>query len=224
MEKRALSRFVGAEAWGFLAPEQQATIGALAMELVLAWSLDDEAAGLTDRDEVDTRIERVARAFGDHVIIDRLTEEVLSPLPPEVLSDETDNPRIPLAFGQICRACGCSQNDGCDVGCCWAEDDLCSACADLSPPPRSVYVHADAAGVIRFLSMPPVDNMLLFSGPDSAVREIVAVEARHAYDGATLLVPGLPEAEDSLQRLDALCAFQTRLERAWAARESEVLS
>jgi ParB/RepB/Spo0J family partition protein len=29
----------------------------------------------------------------------------------------------------VCRVCGCTQEAGCEVGCYWVEDDLCSACA-----------------------------------------------------------------------------------------------
>jgi hypothetical protein len=28
-----------------------------------------------------------------------------------------------------CRECGCSDSLGCEEGCWWAQDDLCSACA-----------------------------------------------------------------------------------------------
>lgn len=220
MEKSALSRFNGAEAWGFLTLEQQATIGALALELVAAWAVDDEALSA----ESDPRIGRVACTFGDHVIIDLLQDEVSAALPRETVFDDTGAPRVPSTYGKICRACGCSQNDACDIGCSWVEDDLCSVCADDSPPPRLVYVHANAIGRIRFLTMMPADRMVLLVGPDAAVRELVAVHARHAYDGTTLLVPGIPEAGNSLDRLDALLSFQGRLDRAWAARESEVAS
>jgi len=30
---------------------------------------------------------------------------------------------------QICRVCGCSNEDPCEGGCYWVEEDLCSACA-----------------------------------------------------------------------------------------------
>lgn len=29
---------------------------------------------------------------------------------------------------QVCRVCGCTQNNACADGCCWIEDDLCSKC------------------------------------------------------------------------------------------------
>ena len=30
----------------------------------------------------------------------------------------------------VCRVCGCTWNNACHGGCSWAEEDLCSACAD----------------------------------------------------------------------------------------------
>lgn len=29
-----------------------------------------------------------------------------------------------------CRSCGCTENVGCEEGCCWVEPGLCSSCAD----------------------------------------------------------------------------------------------
>ncbi|EYB68839.1 hypothetical protein DEIPH_ctg017orf0216 [Deinococcus phoenicis] len=39
------------------------------------------------------------------------------------------------AYGHLsgyvaCRVCGCTNNWPCDGGCWWAEDDLCTSCAD----------------------------------------------------------------------------------------------
>lgn len=36
----------------------------------------------------------------------------------------------------ICRACGCSDEQGCPGGCVWAEPNLCSRCALGRPLPR----------------------------------------------------------------------------------------
>lgn len=33
---------------------------------------------------------------------------------------------------QICRVCGCTENNACEGGCSWVEPDLCSACARKS--------------------------------------------------------------------------------------------
>lgn len=31
---------------------------------------------------------------------------------------------------RTCRVCGCTDDHACPGGCCWVEDDLCSACVD----------------------------------------------------------------------------------------------
>lgn len=52
------------------------------------------------------------------------------------------------------------------------------------------------------------DGAICFaSGPAKALHEIVGVLARHAYDGKTLLVPGIPEATSDDEAIEALSAF-----------------
>ena len=54
-------------------------------------------------------------------------------------------------------------------------------------------------------------------------KEVVSVNARHAYDGVTLLVPGIPEARDQNEALDKLLWFRRLIEmrmngeRGWPA-------
>lgn len=68
----------------------------------------------------------------------------------------------------------------------------------------------DAAGVIYFERRLPKDLTLLpiARGPAKKVREFMQAKARHAYDGKTLLVPGVPEAEDQTAGLEALKKFK----------------
>jgi hypothetical protein len=42
---------------------------------------------------------------------------------------------------QICRECGCTQNNACPNGCWWVEEDLCSDCTEIShyPLEKEVY-------------------------------------------------------------------------------------
>ena len=47
-------------------------------------------------------------------------------------------------------------------------------------------------------------------------RSRIEVKARRAYDGKTLLVPGVPEAETGDDAMDALLAFCKRLEKGAA--------
>lgn len=35
---------------------------------------------------------------------------------------------IPDEALRVCRVCGCSEANACEGGCCWVEEDLCSAC------------------------------------------------------------------------------------------------
>lgn len=44
-------------------------------------------------------------------------------------------------------------------------------------------------------------------------KRTVGAMARHAYDGHTLLVPGVPEARNQMEGVEALIAFRERLER-----------
>jgi hypothetical protein len=37
---------------------------------------------------------------------------------------------------RYCRVCGCTDDDPCDEGCEWVEDDLCSACAEKTKTRR----------------------------------------------------------------------------------------
>lgn len=61
-----------------------------------------------------------------------------------------------------------------------------------------------ANGVIEFGRHVPVSAIESASGPKRPLREYISVMARHAYDGETLLVPGVPEAEDQEHGVDAL--------------------
>lgn len=47
-------------------------------------------------------------------------------------------------------------------------------------------------------------------------KQIVSVNARHAYDGVTLLVPRMPEAADQNEALDALLYFRRVIEMRMA--------
>ncbi|KAF1009087.1 MAG: hypothetical protein GAK28_00720 [Luteibacter sp.] len=61
-----------------------------------------------------------------------------------------------------------------------------------------------ANGVIYFGTKVPHGAIAIASGPELPLREHIAATARLAYDNTTLLVPGVPEAEDQEAKLDAL--------------------
>ena len=82
----------------------------------------------------------------------------------------------------------------------------------------TLYALADRHGVITF-STKRIDGLLEVGrcrAPGRRLRREVEVTARHAYDGTTLLVPGIPEAVDADAALDALIAY-----RDWIAPRLE---
>lgn len=64
-----------------------------------------------------------------------------------------------------------------------------------------------ASGLIEFGARLPDGALPIARGRDKPLREFINGVARHAYDGETLLVPGIPEATDQDAALDALFAF-----------------
>jgi hypothetical protein len=71
---------------------------------------------------------------------------------------------------------------------------------------------AQANGVISFGRKVERNTLPITSGPAKKLREAVAGLARRAYDGKTLLVPGLPEATCWDERSAALVRLQARIE------------
>jgi hypothetical protein len=63
-------------------------------------------------------------------------------------------------------------------------------------------------------------GIVLIKGPRKELERRLEVLARHAYDGQTLLVPGVPEADDDEAALDAVFAFQELLSRSARASAS----
>lgn len=122
----APERFDGTAAWSQLAPEAQAAIGALTLELALTWvienrSYEDDLPVLFDRAAMAARRE-IERALAGE-IGDALPEDAF-------VASDARMPRIPSFLGGVCRVCGCSQNDACDAGCGWVAEDLCTACVE----------------------------------------------------------------------------------------------
>lgn len=70
-------------------------------------------------------------AAGGEIAQDRELQAAVTDALPEdaFVAPDGRTPRIPAFLGGVCRACGCSQNDACDEGCGWADEDLCTACA-----------------------------------------------------------------------------------------------
>jgi hypothetical protein len=112
-------RFDGAAAWKQLSPDQQARIGAAALEYVCAL----QGIGLDDAQR-RRPFEAAARlALGEMCDGVRMR--------PIVLSAGPDAPMpLPSLVGRVCRACGCSDDDSCGGSCHWAERDLCNVCVE----------------------------------------------------------------------------------------------
>jgi hypothetical protein len=63
------------------------------------------------------------------------------------------------------------------------------------------------SGQIRFGRKVPEGAIQVAKGPAKPLRNLIRCVSRQAYDGTTLLVPGIPEAETESQAEDALRRF-----------------
>jgi hypothetical protein len=73
--------------------------------------------------------------------------------------------------------------------------------------------YAWATGLIEFGPEEPEGALEFARGPADRLRAAVEPIARHAYEGKSLLVPGVPEAADKMEAVDKLLLFQRRV---WA--------
>jgi len=75
-----------------------------------------------------------------------------------------------------------------------------------------MYASCDRRGVIEFGTGKCPDGLLEIARSRSALRlkTTICAIARHAYDGTTLLVPGVPEAPNDDAACDAVIAFRDR--------------
>lgn len=72
-----------------------------------------------------------------------------------------------------------------------------------------MHAYCYASGRIEFGPKIPDGALPIAKGPDRALRDFLCGVSRHAYDGETLLVPGIPEAPNQSAALDALKRFTT---------------
>lgn len=70
-----------------------------------------------------------------------------------------------------------------------------------------MHAYCFASGHIEFSTRIPEGALPIANGPERELRDFISPLARHAYDNETLLVPGVPEAEDQEAKLDALKKF-----------------
>jgi hypothetical protein len=116
--------FDGAAVWATLAPDQQAEIGARALEFVDAC----EVLNFGGYADVPLAWARAGEASMDAAQAE-LENCVDTHVGQEAMYDQAGRPLVPSVVGMFCRRCGCSQYDACDEGCGWAEPYLCTACA-----------------------------------------------------------------------------------------------
>jgi hypothetical protein len=74
--------------------------------------------------------------------------------------------------------------------------------------PATAYAYCFAGGVVEFGPELPDGALPIAHGPEAILRAWMDVKCRHAHDGETLLVPGIPEARNQIQAVDALTAFK----------------
>ena len=141
--------FDGEAAWAALPPHAQARIGAFALELGVALGIGEHATGPAQRAG-----EAAALVAGD-----LLREAVIGydGVPEPGWWEGTAEAgvfRLPACL-PVCRTCGCSHHDPCEQGCGWAEDGLCTACAE-SPADAGVEAaavpdlsHTEARAVVK---------------------------------------------------------------------------
>lgn len=69
------------------------------------------------------------------------------------------------------------------------------------------------SGQVEVRSSEPEGGISLMRGSARRLKTLLEACARHAYDGKTLLVPGIPEADDDDAAYDAMVAFAAFLKK-----------
>jgi len=91
--------------------------------------------GRIDTDQPEIRV-RVG-VYGHHMTIPaELVFDGLGPFVEAIdISEPEDIEPLPFAdqFERTCRVCGCTDEHGCENGCFWVDDDLCSNCGPVPP-------------------------------------------------------------------------------------------
>jgi hypothetical protein len=68
-------------------------------------------------------------------------------------------------------------------------------------------------GVIQFGNHVPEGALWIDNGPEEKLLAAIKATARLAHCNKSLLVPGIPEAKNSKERLDALFAYMARVRK-----------
>ena len=131
-------RFDGASAWGRLGADEQAAIGAAALEMVVGWHDEQLAAGLREASPYET-----ASVVG----MSRLEEIVVGLLAGRVgLIRRNELPAVPVSVERICRVCGCTDLTSGGRGRGWVEgQELCLGCAAAAERAAACLAHGTGA-------------------------------------------------------------------------------
>jgi hypothetical protein len=81
-------------------------------------------------------------------------------------------------------------------------------------PAGTTLAYAFRSGLIGFIDGPgpmPDGALWIVSGAREQIHELVAGNARRAYDNETLLVPGVPEAQSDPAAYEAFRNFHDRI-------------
>lgn len=76
-----------------------------------------------------------------------------------------------------------------------------------------VVIWRNGAVAVRPNKARPDGGLTVCRGDARAMKRAVEVVARHAYDGRTLLVPGIPEADTEVEALAAAKAFAEQIRK-----------
>lgn len=80
-----------------------------------------------------------------------------------------------------------------------------------------MYAHCYRSGEIKLSRKSDLPGCICIGeGPKSELEAKLSARARHAYDGETFLVPGIPEAENDEAAAAALVRFHTRMKEPLA--------
>ncbi|BAE49259.1 hypothetical protein [Paramagnetospirillum magneticum] len=71
----------------------------------------------------------------------------------------------------------------------------------------TIFAYCYASGQIEFGPRVPQGALAIAKGREDALRDLMCGTSRHAYDGETLLVPGVPEAPNQMAAVEKLIAF-----------------
>lgn len=75
-----------------------------------------------------------------------------------------------------------------------------------------IHVYCRGDGNLEFGPRCPGAAIPIGYGPEDRLRKVVSTLARHSYDGQSLVIPGVPEAENDNDVLAAMWAFSDQVQ------------